>query len=375
MTHGARTWWQRLSNPGARGGRRHRATARTPRFHRPGLEGLEQRTLLSVTLTPTNNYGLGYTGLDYAQSDGSTPPDTNGAAGPSSYVESVNQTLAIYSTKATEATAVTSSFSTFWYTQGNLTKTDSGSSLSDPIVIYDDQIGRFIVGDQDVDSSTFVSNFDLAVSRMSNPATLSASDWNFYQISTTEPGYVAAGPGNLGYNHDALVFTPDESYGGGNPGATVVMSVNASDLASGVSQSQLLVYQNDISGINYRPTTMHDAVAGDPMWLVAEGGNDRSLSVVKMTSVLTNAATFTTTNLAVNPYSPIAYPVNPDGTLVTNDIDSRILKAAEANHTIVAAHAVSVSSIEDDIRWYALDVSSGTPVLKDQGNVGAGDYT
>jgi hypothetical protein len=32
----------------------------------------------------------------------------------------------------------------------------------------------------------------------------------------------------------------------------------------------------------------------------------------------------------------------------------------------VAAHSVSVSSTQDVIQWYAIDVSSGTPTLKDQ---------
>src|SRR5262249_33735665 len=42
---------------------------------------------------------------------------------------------------------------------------------------------------------------------------------------------------------------------------------------------------------------------------------------------------------------------------------------------IVAAHAVSVSSTQDDIQWYKIDVSGGTPVLSDQGRVDAGPNT
>ena len=88
-----------------------------------------------------------------------------------------------------------------------MTRTDSGSGLSDPIVTYDEQIGRFIIGDQDVDFTTHVSAFDLAVSKTNNPTTLSTADWTFYKITTTESGYDADYPGNFGYNHDALVFT------------------------------------------------------------------------------------------------------------------------------------------------------------------------
>ena len=82
---------------------------------------------------------------------------------------------------------------------------------------------------------------------------------------------------------------------------------------------------------------MHDAVAGDPMWLVTEHGDNASIDVIKMTGVLTNAAAFTYTNLAVTPYSAVASPLNPNGTVITNNIDSRIHEGAEANNTIVAS--------------------------------------
>src|SRR5207248_3005939 len=80
------------------------------------LERLEDRTLPSVTIVPTNNNGQGYVGLDFNQSGGFAPPDTCGAAGPINYVETVNQTVAIYSPKATGSAVATDSFTDFWYT-------------------------------------------------------------------------------------------------------------------------------------------------------------------------------------------------------------------------------------------------------------------
>ena len=74
-------------------------------------------------------------------------------------------------------------------------------------------------------------------------------------------------------------------------------------------------------------------------------------------------------------YSTAVYPRNPNGTVITNNIDSRIMKAAEANNTIVATHAVAVSSTQDVAQWYAINVSSGTPTLAQQGRVSAGANT
>jgi uncharacterized repeat protein (TIGR01451 family) len=353
-----------------RNGRRKNAA-----FCRLSVERLEDRTVPSISVL--NNGGNGYAALNFNQSGGYIPPDTSGAAGPSSYVETVNQAVALYGNKATGTSATTAALSTFWFTTGGLAHADSGSGLSDPVVTYNDQIGRFVVADQDVNFNTHVSRFDVAVSKTSSPASLGTADWTFYQVNTTQANEDADYPGNIGYNQDALVFTLNMFAVGGTSGTNhvQVISINNADLAGNVSQSSLHIYQNNINDFAVRPTTMHSSVAGGPMWLVTEHGDNTSIDVIKMTNVLSNTASFAYTNLAVTPYSPVVYPLNPNGTVITNNIDSRIQKAAEWNNTLVAAHAVSVSSTQDVIQWYNIDVSSGTPKLADQGRVSGGAHT
>jgi len=334
------------------------------------IEALEDRTVPSVSIL--NNGGSGYVGLGFNQSGGYVPPDTCGAAGPAAYVETVNQSVALYPSKSTGAGGVTDSLSHFFFTTGGLTRADSNSGLSDPIVAYDEQIGRFIIGDQDVNFNTHVSAFDIAVSRTSNPTTLSAADWKFYRVTTTESGFDADYPGNFGYNHDAFVFTLN-MFGVTGGGHTQIVAINATDLMNAATLPQIA--RNDLNDFSLRPTAMHDSVAGDPMWLVTEHGDNRSIDVIKMTGVLTPSAAFTYTNLPVTAYSGVVAPRNPNGTLITNNIDSRIQKAAEANSTIVAAHSVSISSTQDVAQWYAIDVSGGTPTLAQQGRVSAGNNT
>src|SRR6202022_3652980 len=82
MSHASRPWLQRLSRPLPGGVRPPRTTSRTLRSRRPGLERLENRTVLSVTIAATNNNGNGYAALDFNHSGGYVPPDTNGAAAP-----------------------------------------------------------------------------------------------------------------------------------------------------------------------------------------------------------------------------------------------------------------------------------------------------
>jgi len=339
---------------------------------RPLLEGLEDRTVPTVSVL--NNGGSGYAALSFNQSGGYVPPDTDGAAGPSAYVETVNQEIGLYPNKATGAGVLTDSLSHFLFTTGGLPRADGGSGLSDPVVAYDEKIGRFVMGDQDVDFSTHVSNFDVAVSKTSNPASLSTADWTFFKITTTQTGEDADYPGNFGYNADAVVFTLNMFAVAGTSGTNhvQVVSVSAADLAAGVAPH---TFANNLADFSVRPTAMHDSVAGDPMWLVTDHGDGLSIDVYKMTNVLSTSAGFARTNLAVTPYSGTVAPKNPSGTTITTNIDARIQKAAEANNTIVAAHSVAASSTQDVAQWYAIDVSTGTPTLAQQGRVSAGADT
>jgi uncharacterized repeat protein (TIGR01451 family) len=330
---------------------------------------------LRVTGTTSATVSLqnaNFAGLSFNSSGGYVPPDTCGAAGPSNYLESVNQNLALYS-RSTGALVASFGLAGFFFSVGGLSRADSGSGMSDPVVVYNEKIGRFIVGDQDVDFNTHVSAFDVAVSTSSNPATLSAADWKFYKITTTESGYDADYPGNFGYNADAVVFTLNMFPAISGNGHVQILSVRSSDLASGVVSP--LVVRNDLSDFSVRPTTMHDSVSGDPMWLVTEHGDALSIDVIKMTGVLTVPATFTYYNLPVTPYSGVVSPLNPNGTVITGNIDSRIQKCAEANKTIVAVHNVAKSATQDVVQWYAVSVASGVPTLAQQGRIDAGNNT
>jgi uncharacterized repeat protein (TIGR01451 family) len=342
------------------------ATHRIRRLRRLGMERLEDRTVLSVFL------GANFSGLDFSQSGGYTPPDPTVAAGPSRYLEAVNQKVALYSKSAGNSLAQ-SPLSTFWSSTGQLARADSGSFLSDVVVAYNDQIGRFIIGDQDVDFGTHVSTFDLAVSKTSDPGSFSTSDWSFYRIVTTERGYDADFPGNFGYNHDALVVTLNMFASNGPGGHSQILSISNADLQAGAASPA--VYRNDLNDFSDRPTVMHGSVAGDPMWLVTEHGDGASIDVIKVGDVLSTSPTFLYTNLQVTTYSRAVSPRNPDGTVITPTIDSRILKAAEANGILVACHTVSTSSTRDVVQWYSIDISGDSPALLDQGRVGSGDKT
>jgi uncharacterized repeat protein (TIGR01451 family) len=354
----------------------------------------------TAAITNYNGLNFGQTAAIQANTigGGATPPDPQGAVGPSSYVEAVNLSIAIFGPKTSGINPTTDAIDDFFNLQGNLPDPNPNdlfsNTFSDPSVVFDGQTQRFIVSCMEIDpgpqfGSNFTGNnssvFDFAVSKSSNPLTLTSGDWNFYQVNTTEPNEFSDFPGNLGYDGGALVVTLNEiNTTTLNTDHVLVNAISMSDLTNGVPQASLHVFQHDFQGANLRPTTMQDSVSvNDPMWLVQEHpgsgglGDGQHINVVRMDKVLSSTPTFTTTTLAVHPYTDVSLvpPLQPDGSVVTPDIDSRILKASEQSNLLVAAHSVSVSKTEDDAQWYVIDLSSGTPTLKQQGDVSAGNNT
>jgi uncharacterized repeat protein (TIGR01451 family) len=395
-----RNWLRRLSRS-MQGRRRRPSRSPALRPRRPQLERLEERTVPTVAITNYNGLNFGQTAAIQAFTIGGAaiPPDPQGAAGPYSYVEAINLSVAIFDPRTNGINPITDALDDFFNFQGNLPDPNpdplAETFFTDPQVAFDNQTQRFLVGCMEVSpGSEFGSDFngndssvyDLAVSKSSNPITLTTADWNFYQVNTTEAGFFSDFPGNLGFNAGALVVTLNE-FNTTNVDTidhVLVNAISMSDLTNGVPQAGLHVYQTHFQGASLRPATMHDSTsADDPMWLVQEHpgtgglGDGQHVDVVKMTDVLSGSPTFTTTTLAVNPYTDVSLvpPLQPDGSVVTPEVDSRILKVAEQNHLLVATHSVAVSPTEDDAQWYVIDVGSGTPQLKDQGDVSGGDNT
>jgi hypothetical protein len=343
---------------------------------------------VSVTSAPTTGVDVlsRYQGLNSGQSGGFEPANPQGAAGTDSYVEVVNQAIAIYTPKSTGTSFTSDLLADFWTNQGKLPRADIFSQFSDPAVVWDDQIQRFIVVDQDVDgfyNNGFVtlnkSFLDIAVSKSNNPASLTAADWNFFQIATTESpngiNYDPQYPANIGWNHDALVVTLNMFNQSGVENHVEVNTISINDLLNDKTLIEgTNAFQFDYSGINLRPAVMHDSKAGDPVWFVQAGASTPTISVVEMTNPLSSSASFTATPLqGVAAYSQAVPLIQPDGSKLAPGISSDIEKVAEQNNLLVAAQTVSdAAGDEDSIQWYLINVSSGTPVLQQQGDVGGG---
>ncbi|MHB1425399.1 MAG: beta strand repeat-containing protein [Gemmataceae bacterium] len=348
----------------------------------------------------SNNITLlsSYLGMNANESELGTnilvnPPDTQGAAGPNRYIETVNQTIEIFNPKNTGVIGTILPLTTFFFTYGKLPHVAQNDQQSDPFIIYDPLIQRFIVGDLEFDSA--LTNGDgnallLAVSKTSDPTTLTSADWHFSEVNTTQAGVALQDyPGNPGYNADGLVVTMNSFDQNGNLLGSQINTISMNALVNGTPLTTTGPNQNvfqidSYNGISLRPTAMQDATPGAPMWFMEEsnaGATNSTITVVKMTgatNILTNTPTFTKFTLPIsNPYYTAVPLLQPTKEVpITTSTDSRFMNASMENNQIVTAQAVSNAAGNlDQVQWYEINTSSGTPVIQQQGDFGGGPGT
>src|SRR5262249_44936794 len=164
----------------------------------------------------------------------------------------------------------------------------------DPLVIYDDLASKFFVLDTEFNNN----KVDVAISKTSNPTTLDAASWNFFQYTINDGTASSIDYPKVGYNQDGYVVSFNMFSGFYDHSTT--LSIRKSDMAGFVK-----AVPGGFSHFTLAPAAMHTSAAGDPMWFVEDGhtgGGGSSVNVVKMTNEFSSSPTFTTTTLTVPSY-------------------------------------------------------------------------
>jgi hypothetical protein len=317
----------------------------------------------------------GFVGMDASINPiTSVPPDTIAATGPNHIVEVANSAIAIYD-RATGALAATfpQLLSTF------LSSVNISDCIFDPVVAYDELLGRFYIGVLDVpelcgELPASTARFLYAVSDSSDPT---AGFSAMYAIDVDETGSFGCSATAVfgdyprtGWNADAHVFTLNMFAFVGNCFDHVSIIVIDKSTIGGA----LTVRHHDFDDTHFTitPATMHGSVAGDPMWFVEEtnfgGGNQ--IRVMKMTNVLNATPTFTPTNVTVAAYGfPPTASQKGGGRLDAGD--TRMLHSEWRGNRLLATHTVGLSGAAR-ARWYEFDTSGLSPTLTQQGTINRG---
>jgi hypothetical protein len=350
-------------------------------------------TLTAAVSAPTAaSVSVNFNGINSNNSNGTgstcncQPPDTIVAAGPVNVIEAVNTAIKISSKSGSQISfqSMASFFAPVF---------TSGDSLTDPFVLYDENIsngagnpsGRFIVGMLEFTSSTAVDFLDLAVS----------NDWDathgFTEMHKVGVGAEGGTAGNnfadyprAGFNADALIV--DFNMFSLTTGSFVHPQIWVAQLSTltDANNATFTTFHSAQSSSFFTmvPAVMHNPPSGnpatDPAYLVVRGTTTPStiVSVIKLTNVLSNTPTLTTTTVTVPSYSN-AVPATQPGTggvfPASGGIDFRILNAAWRNNILVADQTIRLGTTGsvDQSRWYQFDTTS-TPALTMSGNIAPG---
>jgi Fibronectin type III domain/Bacterial Ig-like domain (group 2) len=329
--------WRRRSTPGSHIQRSPARSTRPFRF-RPEILQLEDRLVPTVTVTG---------GWNAVNNSGWYPPDTVVAAGPNHVVEIVNESLAIYA-KSTGSLISSEALGTLF------SGLDTNGGDFDPSLFYDDQAGKFVIEAAIKDTGASKSYIDLAISKSSDPT----QGFTTEQIEVDQGGKYWADNGKIGWNADAYVYTGNEYTFSGAWGQEIIVAISKSNPSTYYQSSR----SSDFSMV---PARMHGSSSGGPMWFLEStwsGGS--TVQVVKMSNVLSNSPSYTSTTVTVNSYVCNGTPPQPGGTV--DDGDARMLGVDWNNGYLVGAWNGNSGS-DDAAAWALFSTTGSSPTLSQQG--------
>jgi hypothetical protein len=214
-----------------------------------------------------------YAPIRQALGRGATPPDTQGAAGPSDLVEMVNGAYAFYRKDGTRVAA--GSLSRFW-TAAGIVNAARRPLIFDPVVQYDPLSRRFFAIAED--NSIGVTNpplrpnrILLAVSRTSDPT----RGWKGYAWPSNRAAIVGserlwADQATLGFNRSG-VFIAANTFSLGRsdfpPDKTMLLVIRKADLLAGVANGRVRITRFDrlrpsVTGVFVQPAIDLDGTGG-----------------------------------------------------------------------------------------------------------------
>ena len=321
----------------------------------------------------TLNSGVNFKAIDYTQSKQGVPPDPDIMVGKDHLVVGVNTSVQIFD-KTGQSVVGPILYKDIW--EGICATRSSSVVLFDPFSAYDEENNRYILGITAYDSTVNGGWACIAVSQTSSAV---GSYW-LYSFDANPGGgdyfldfpHIGVGQDALyiganmfGYNFERnhiFAFEKDAMYTG-EPTSYVKFNVSSSYFT--LQPAKLKGY---LTG--GWPTN-----ASEPHYFVdAQWGNNETILTVRKFSdpwgspSLTIAGTVTVNSY----YLPVPQPQLGGSDITSND--NRLLDVEYWAGKLWATHAVGCnpgSGQVNCIRWYEIDISSGSPSLVQQGTFAA----
>lgn len=316
--------------------------------------------------------GVNFKSIDYTQSQQGVPPDPDIMVGTDHIVVGVNTSFAVYDKSGNTLIAPTL-FSSFW---GSNCGTGSGVNMFDPFLDYDEEDNRYVLGITAYDPN--VNGGDNGYACIAVSKTDSATgEWWLYSFDGNPGGgadYFFDYP-HLGVGQDALYLGANMF--GSSFVRNHIFAYDKDAMYTGASANSVK-FNVGSSNFTLQPAKMHGHSTGgwptnvnEPHYFVdAQFGNNQNQLTVWQLSDPWGSPSFTQAGTVnVNTYS---LPVN-QRQLGGSDMqgnDDRLLDVKYWGGELWTTHTIGCNpggGTINCVRWYQIDISSGSPSVLDQG--------
>ncbi len=301
------------------------------------------------------------------------PPDTNGAVGASQYVQMVNVTFAVYDKRTGALEFGPAVIHSLWNGFGG--PCELGDDGGDPIVLYDQLAGRWLIS-QLMYNNTFTSNQQCVAISTTSDATGSYNRYEF-DFGADFPDYPKFGVWPDAYYNSINVFK-----GNGFAGAEACAFDRKAMLAG--APASAICFQQPPSVASLLPADVDGPLppAGEPNFFVGLADSTHlNLFQFHADFVTPGNSTFTGPTLVdVAPYTEICaraitlacIPEPPPGEKVDGLGDRVMFRLAYRNlgdhETLLVNHTIKGGALAG-VRWYEIRSPQSAPFVYQQGTV------
>ena len=339
----------------------------------------EKNADAAVTIVIGNNF-TGNTFGDISQAD---PPDSNGAIGPSHFVEFLNGVFSVYN--KTDGTSILGISDIDFWSQANV-NISSTSGISDPRVIYDPISQRWFATQVDfnanaTDPTLQANNFLLAVSDTIDPT----GTWHGFRFrADPTTGRFADFP-TLGVDASGVYIAGDFFHGNTTSVGSGLVSIPKADLIAATptiaNRHWFGVMNLATNGEVMQPAICFDGSVSGITLTIGDAGNtsDPHSNIIwtaEQNAGGTSPTLSAAVSLAVLPYQipdnadlgvPQLTVHQPDGTTTLLANDARIsAKVYGVGGVLYAVHSTEIDG-RVAIRWYR--IRAADHVLLEQGTI------
>jgi len=312
-----------------------------------------------------------FKGLDLQNWGAGWPPDTHGDVGPNHYIQAVNTSIGVFD-KATGTRLAAFTFNNFFIANGG-TGACATYNYGDPVVLYDQVSGRWIISDFAFASASKPPYYEcIAVSKTADP--VSGGWWLYTVVADTASlnDYPKLGIWSDGIYMSANMFKRGRTYAG-----VKLWALNRDDLISGASLRSVAFTLGtsyfSLLPANFKGTT---PPAGTPEYFMSDYGSNTSVKLWQFAVNWASPSSSTLTgptSIAVSAFTrPTSNSVPQLGSTEKLDtLGDRLMTWLQyrnigGTESLWVSRTV-VSGTTYGLRWMEVRGMSGTPTVYQQG--------